>query len=116
MTMGKFELEGLLGGKARGEIAGEKFTGTWSGAPQAATVNTTSSGTASGYVGSTPVSGQYTGNTHSSQWSKTIDASLMMMGDKGTNLSCQFRTFIAFIDSGQGVCQDNRGLTYDFHF
>ena len=116
VTTGKFELEGLLGGKAKGEISGEKFAGSWSGMPQASTINTSTSGTASGYVGGSPVSGTYQENSRSSQWSKTIDASLMLTGDKGTCLSCQFKTFIAFIDAGQGTCQDNRGAVYDFHF
>jgi hypothetical protein len=116
ISFGKFELDGIFGGKARGEIAGEKFQGTWSATVRGTSTTSNDYGQAYGYVGTVPVNGAYSGQTKSRTQSNNADVSLMMIGDKGTSLSCQFIAAVALWNQGQGVCQDNRGLSYDFHY
>jgi len=117
IIFGKFELDGLYSGEARGDINGENFKGTWSANIKGAQATSNNSGVAYGYVAGTPVSRQYYDQTRTNVTSKNADVSLMVVGNKGTNISCQFIARASLVlNQGMGVCEDNRGLFYDFHY
>lgn len=117
IAFGKFTLKGYMGGDANGEIAGEKFKGTWSASVPGAHGTSNNYGNAYANVGGTPVYAGYGGQTQTSVRSNQAQVSLMMVGDKGTSLSCQFVAAASLvINSGQGVCEDSRHLVYDFHY
>ena len=117
IVFGKLTLTGYMSGDAKGEIAAEKFSGTWSATRAGASGTSTNYGTGYANVGGTPVYGSYAGQNKMSVASNQAEVSLMMAGDKGTSISCNFVAAASLvINAGQGVCQDNRGLVYDFHF